>query len=162
MTVDKTYSLICDTLAHLANSNLTIVREIPNPSMNLARKPSYVLLEYRKGLFGISRNQIELRFKDWQMKTIVSLKWFLPSYEYQIQSSDGLAREMWMKNAREAEQEATILVEELKSRINATEITSDQEAAVKEKEIIAKVRCPYCANLYDETLDKCPHCGGHR
>jgi hypothetical protein len=70
-----------------------------------------------------------------------------------------------MKRAREAEQKTTILVEELKSRINATEITSDQEAVIKEiikeKEVIVKVRCPYCSNLYDETLDKCPHCGGH-
>jgi len=36
--------------------------------------------------------------------------------------------------------------------------------AVKEKEVIkekviVKIRCSYCRNLYDETLDKCPHCG---
>jgi len=30
------------------------------------------------------------------------------------------------------------------------------------KEVIVKVRCPYCSNLYDETLDKCPHCGAKR
>ncbi len=36
---------------------------------------------------------------------------------------------------------------------------------VKEKEIIreiVKIRCPYCGNLYDEKLDKCPHCGGKK
>jgi RNA polymerase subunit RPABC4/transcription elongation factor Spt4 len=33
---------------------------------------------------------------------------------------------------------------------------------VKEKEIIIKIRCRYCDNLYDETLDKCPHCGAQR
>jgi hypothetical protein len=35
-------------------------------------------------------------------------------------------------------------------------------SVVKEKEIIreiVKIRCSYCGNLYDETLDKCPHCG---
>jgi hypothetical protein len=34
--------------------------------------------------------------------------------------------------------------------------------ATKEKEVIIKVRCPYCKSTYDETLDKCPHCGGKR
>lgn len=28
------------------------------------------------------------------------------------------------------------------------------------KEVIMKIRCPYCDFLYDETLDKCPQCGG--
>ncbi len=27
------------------------------------------------------------------------------------------------------------------------------------KEVIVKVRCSYCGNQFDETLDKCPHCG---
>jgi hypothetical protein len=36
---------------------------------------------------------------------------------------------------------------------------------VKEREIIrevVKIGCPYCGNLYDETLDKCSHCGGNK
>jgi uncharacterized membrane protein len=36
---------------------------------------------------------------------------------------------------------------------------------IKEREIIkeiVKIRCPYCNNLYDETMDKCPNCGGKR
>ncbi len=35
---------------------------------------------------------------------------------------------------------------------------------VKEREIvkqIIKVRCPYCGNLYDETLEKCSTCGAN-
>jgi predicted RNA-binding Zn-ribbon protein involved in translation (DUF1610 family) len=40
----------------------------------------------------------------------------------------------------------------------------EQKQAVKEKEVvkeivIVKIRCFKCRNLYDETLDKCPHCG---
>jgi len=34
---------------------------------------------------------------------------------------------------------------------------------IKEREIIkeiVKIRCQYCNNLYDETEEKCPHCGG--
>lgn len=39
-----------------------------------------------------------------------------------------------------------------------------EKQAVKEKivtkeKIIVKIRCSCCRNLYDETLDKCPHCG---
>jgi hypothetical protein len=30
------------------------------------------------------------------------------------------------------------------------------------KEVIVKVRCPYCQQLYDETLDGCSYCGGYR
>jgi hypothetical protein len=32
---------------------------------------------------------------------------------------------------------------------------------IREKQVIVKIRCPYCKNLYEETYDKCPHCGGH-
>jgi aspartate carbamoyltransferase regulatory subunit len=59
--------------------------------------------------------------------------------------------------------------EDFPKRIEPKEI---EPATVKEKEIIrekefvkevvVKVRCPYCQNLYDETLDRCPHCGGAR
>ena len=33
---------------------------------------------------------------------------------------------------------------------------------IREKEVIIKIRCQYCSHVYDETLDKCPHCGGRR
>jgi tRNA(Ile2) C34 agmatinyltransferase TiaS len=32
---------------------------------------------------------------------------------------------------------------------------------IKEKQVIVKIRCPYCKNLYEETYDKCPYCGAH-
>jgi predicted RNA-binding Zn-ribbon protein involved in translation (DUF1610 family) len=40
----------------------------------------------------------------------------------------------------------------------------EEKQAVKKKEVIrekviVKIRCSNCRNLYDETLDKCPHCG---
>jgi hypothetical protein len=32
---------------------------------------------------------------------------------------------------------------------------------VKEtREVVVKFRCPYCKYVYDDSLDKCPHCGG--
>jgi hypothetical protein len=33
---------------------------------------------------------------------------------------------------------------------------------IRETQVIVKVRCPYCANVYNEILDRCPNCGGHR
>jgi rRNA maturation endonuclease Nob1 len=30
------------------------------------------------------------------------------------------------------------------------------------KEVIVKIRCAYCKQVYDESLDRCPNCGaGH-
>jgi hypothetical protein len=40
----------------------------------------------------------------------------------------------------------------------------EKNEVVKEKEVvrqIIKVRCPYCGNLYDETLEKCSTCGAN-
>jgi len=48
--------------------------------------------------------------------------------------------------------------------IKEGEVVSPKVVREKEivKEVIVKIRCPYCHSLYDETLDKCPNCGGHR
>ncbi len=37
-----------------------------------------------------------------------------------------------------------------------------EKEIIKEKEVIVKIRCPYCRHLYDETLDACPNCGASR
>ncbi len=37
-----------------------------------------------------------------------------------------------------------------------------QKEIIREKEVIIKIRCGYCQNLYDETWDHCPHCGAKR
>lgn len=37
----------------------------------------------------------------------------------------------------------------------------DRTVIIKEKEIV-KIRCSYCGNLYDGSLNKCPHCGAGR
>ena len=38
-----------------------------------------------------------------------------------------------------------------------TEVT--EREIIREKEVIVKIKCSYCNNLFSETLDKCPHCG---
>lgn len=30
------------------------------------------------------------------------------------------------------------------------------------KKEVVKIRCPYCGSLYDEHLNRCPHCNGNR
>jgi hypothetical protein len=46
---------------------------------------------------------------------------------------------------------------------NASHDQSNQPVAfkeiIKEKEVVTKIRCHYCKGAYNETLDKCPHCG---
>jgi hypothetical protein len=37
-----------------------------------------------------------------------------------------------------------------------------EKEIIREKEVIVKIRCPYCSGVYDETLDECPHCGAKR
>jgi rubrerythrin len=70
---------------------------------------------------------------------------------------------IFSKRAVRAEQDTASLVEEFKNRVGATEITAESvREIIKEKTVIVKVRCPYCSNLYDEALDKCPYCGGHQ
>lgn len=37
-----------------------------------------------------------------------------------------------------------------------------EKEIIRVKEVLVKVRCPYCKRLYYETLDECPHCGAKR
>lgn len=41
---------------------------------------------------------------------------------------------------------------------NEERLTVKEKEVIKER-IIVKILCSSCRNLYDETLDKCPHCG---
>ncbi len=128
----------------LIKSDLRVVKEFPIAASGAApRKRSCVVLEYGLGWSGFYKCQIELNFKEIAVGTVVSLKWRYPSQE---------------------EPETTSLFEELKNRLAITEIASDEEPLVKEiikeKQVIVKIRCPYCKNLYEETYDRCPHCGG--
>jgi hypothetical protein len=44
-------------------------------------------------------------------------------------------------------------------------IWQERRGIIREKETIreiVKIRCQFCGNLYNETIDRCPHCGGHR
>ena len=43
------------------------------------------------------------------------------------------------------------------SQSNNTHYTIKEKIIIKE---IVKIRCPYCGTLYEQTSNKCPHCGG--
>ena len=66
---------------------------------------------------------------------------------------------------RKTELMQTILMEKrrlpIKEGLPASASIKEKEI-IREKVVIVKTRCPYCKKLYEETLDKCPHCGGHR
>ena len=34
-----------------------------------------------------------------------------------------------------------------------------REKEVIREKVVVKIRCRYCGNPYNETLDECPHCG---
>jgi rubrerythrin len=54
------------------------------------------------------------------------------------------------------------IVRFMKSRQIDESTQPENQTVIREKEIIreiVKIRCPYCNNLYDEKLDKCPNCG---
>lgn len=57
----------------------------------------------------------------------------------------------------------TWVIRLMKSSRQVSESTQpENQTVIREKEIIreiVKIRCPYCNNLYDEKLDKCPYCG---
>jgi hypothetical protein len=40
----------------------------------------------------------------------------------------------------------------------AVQVIKEKEI-IREREVIVKIRCPYCKNPFSETLDRCPHCG---
>jgi hypothetical protein len=165
MTIDRAYPQIYKTLSELGLNGLTITREIPVPSGTQPRKPSFVVLNYTspRGLITSDNRQIELSLREVEGNTIVSVKWFYPNYEVARQSTSQFTRAIYSKRAVRVEQDTASLVEEFKSRVGATEITAESvREIIKEKTVIVKVRCPYCRGLYDEALDKCPHCGGNR
>ena len=161
MNVSKAYSSLFSAIKELVGSSLKVEKEIPNVP---ERKPTFVILKYKYSWQLLAWASISVNFKEKGEKTIVSLKWAYPDYKHEIETNGGLTRILWERNASKAYEKAVTLVEELKSRIGATEITeavASFREIVKETQVIVKVRCPYCSQLYAETLDKCPHCGGH-
>lgn len=75
-----------------------------------------------------------------------------------------LDKEEWKKMAHDARRTMPreVLTKKRPSREGEDTKGAREREIIREKEVIVKVRCPYCRNLFDETLDKCPHCGAKR
>jgi hypothetical protein len=156
--------LIWKALGDMGLSGLTNVKEIPSyTGPSVVRRPSYVLLEYKLGLFGLDSREIELTFSERPSKTLISVKWSYPTFESERRRGpSGLLGLLYERNARDTRQNTVWAVEELKSRVGGAEIVDDEPAVreiIKEKEVIAKIRCEYCGILFDESFDRCSNCG---
>lgn len=73
---------------------------------------------------------------------------------------------IWIGNKLEKYLKVNIIVrdpEKIKEAKNQPKpqdnILTREKEIIREKEVIVKIRCPYCKNPYPETLDKCPYCG---
>jgi len=65
----------------------------------------------------------------------------------------GVKTAEWKNTFKQAETEQEHL---------GTQQPTREREIIREKEVIVKIRCPYCRGTYDETLDECPHCGAKR
>ena len=70
-----------------------------------------------------------------------------------------IGKNQWEKLAREARNREKAS-RQSSSTPSASSVVKEKEI-IKETQVIIKIRCPYCSQLYAETLDKCPNCGGH-
>ena len=82
--------------------------------------------------------------------------------ELELSSKDGRGQELIGKRLKGAEwrelaQKARVL-HPLPS-INVANQAVNEKEIIREKEVIVKIRCPYCHSLFAETLEKCPNCG---
>jgi hypothetical protein len=65
-----------------------------------------------------------------------------------------LKKEEWLKLAQNATRALP------PPPLKEAESVAKEKEVIRRTEVIVKIRCSYCHNLYSETLDKCPHCGG--
>jgi Zn finger protein HypA/HybF involved in hydrogenase expression len=95
---------------------------------------------------------------------LTGLKWA----ELDVEADDGKGKELlgkrldrreWQRMAQNARKALPRAGQS--SRTKDTVVAKEKEI-IREKQVIVKVRCPYCHNLHDETLDRCPHCGAKR
>ena len=76
--------------------------------------------------------------------------------ELESTATDGRGQELFSKRLNKKEI-LSITQNANQEQISQSAVTKE---IIKEKEIVTKIRCPYCRGSYVETLDKCPHCGG--
>jgi len=90
---------------------------------------------------------------------LTGLKWA----ELDLEGEEGKGAELLGKRLNKSEwqkmaQNIRNNVKDQTRKETKGEIAIEKEV-IREKEVVVKMRCSYCRHSYDETLDKCPHCG---
>ena len=107
---------------------------------------------------------------DWLLCLGCGAKWHIffgfSSFKHAVlenEASDGRGRELVGKKIDNFTWAKMVSTHKTLPPPPTSQVTSTKEKEiVTQTKVIVKVKCPYCQNLYDETLDKCPHCGGKR
>jgi len=119
------------------------------------------VLKFNKGKFSCGTNGCTKIGRDILMKKLIEgiVEMFVST---NVQKSEGIKEvtKALEKKINEKEQKLFKLINTQTKVIEnyLADVTNEEI----EKEIIIKVRCSYCHNLYNEFLDKCPHCGAKR
>lgn len=72
-----------------------------------------------------------------------------------------LNKEEWRRMAYEIRKTLPRPTPTPKKQVKKEKDVEGKVMIIREREIV-KIRCPYCHALYDESHDKCPHCGAKR
>ncbi len=130
---------------------------------------SYLLVEYKESF--MQKGEIEFYFVALQAKTEFSIEWKYPSNDEEQNSNEegdfGEGAEIVMSilsnviSKRKSSLNHDQLIEEIKQKMDAHEIFSSQRNYHEQlkKEVIVKIRCVSCREVFDEALIKCPKCG---
>jgi hypothetical protein len=159
---EDAFSLVQQALDKLDLKDMEVKKSIP---------PSYLVIKYKAGW--LDKREIEFVIKGRENGSEVSMKWLHHGMTTEDLEAFGKIDEKHKKmieaSGRRMREPMERMFEEIKHRIGASDImnaesekVAKEKEIIKEKEVIVKIRCSYCHNLYNETLDKCPHCGGKR
>lgn len=87
--------------------------------------------------------------------------------ELELCARDGKGRELFGK--RFNKEECKIMAQNARKALSfqysvqaqheKQAVVTKEKEIIRQKEVIIKIRCSYCKGLFNETLDKCPHCG---
>src|SRR4030067_1483497 len=118
--VEESFYMVQRALNELGLKKLKMKKEV---------RPSYLLVEYSTGW--LEKTEIEFTLKGRQNATEISVKWFCPTSESEMRALTG--DEGWLSLSRVDDEnkrhQAERLLQELKSRIGATDIPPDGKAS---------------------------------
>jgi hypothetical protein len=158
MNRESSYKNIQNVLPTLGLKKIKILKAIA---------PSLISLEYKEGFF--QKGKIEFWLLERKKQTCLSLTWIHPSNEQKEENNnetdfeDGLEiLTTVFSNVSKLGNHSldyNRLIEELRLKLDATEVVFDRPLSGNSSIEKAKIRCRSCLELFDETLKICPKCG---